>query len=390
MASLMEDIDSAGDTLIIIPYLPQSSQVKDQPNDEDDQAPTEDGPRGSSDDAPAHNSDQVLQQEDNSFLELRLKVSKKHLTVASRRARAMFTRDYQESQPSETDGLCYWKFEPLFEPEAFRIVMKIFHLQTRDLPESVTLDMMAHIAAIVDDLQCHDAVWFVTKAWIKQLNHRLPSEICKDLIRWILIASVFRETELFESTTRTAILHSTFSIPTFGLPIQPNIIDMIEKKRQDLLEELINQLHNQVDRLRDGRTCVASGCSSMLLGALIREMSANDLFSPRPSKPFPDTSLSPILETIRSFQSPTFCLPEEECFYDDESKVWELEILSHSSTWKKKRRTAFKNIEYVSTPKPKRVAVHRCSLQGLLHPELKSLQGKIEGLELPDAGTSSN
>lgn len=62
MAGLIEDIDSAGDTLIIIPYLPQSSQVKDQPNDEDDQAPTEDGPRGSSDDTPAHNSDQVLQQ----------------------------------------------------------------------------------------------------------------------------------------------------------------------------------------------------------------------------------------------------------------------------------------------------------------------------------------
>lgn len=167
-------------------------------------------------------------------------------------------------------------------------------------------------------------------------------------------------------------------------------IDMIEKKRQDLLEELINQLHNQVDRLRDGRTCVASGCSSMLLGVLIQEMSANDLFSPRPSKPFPDTSLSPILEAIRSFQSPTFYLPAEECYYDDESEVWELEIPSHSSTRKKKRRTVFEDLEYVSTPEPKRVAVHRCSLQGLLHPELESLQDKIEGLKLPDAGTSSN
>ncbi|KAH6961657.1 hypothetical protein BKA56DRAFT_623634 [Ilyonectria sp. MPI-CAGE-AT-0026] len=74
-------------------------------------------------------------------------------------------------------------FESVFDPEAFETVMKVIHPKTREVPESVTLNMMAHIAAIVDDLQCHDAVWFVTKAWINQLKDALPDELCEELIR---------------------------------------------------------------------------------------------------------------------------------------------------------------------------------------------------------------
>lgn len=139
----------------------------------------------------------------------------------------MFKGDYQESKPSEIDGLYRWTIDPMFDPEAFKMVMKIIHLRTHELPENVTLEMMANIAAVVDDLQCHEAVSFFTKIWISRLPQPLPSAICDDLIRWVLIASVFRTRERYKSATRVAILHSTGPIPTLGLPIYPDIVGML-------------------------------------------------------------------------------------------------------------------------------------------------------------------
>lgn len=124
--------------------------------------------------------------------ELRLRVSKKHLTVASRRSRRMFQGDYLEAQRSEDDGFYHWKIEPLFDPGSLKLVLRIIHAQTQNLPDSITLDTMVSIAEIVDDLDCCGSVSFFANIWSSQLSRTLPSQISDELIQWIFIASVFK------------------------------------------------------------------------------------------------------------------------------------------------------------------------------------------------------
>jgi hypothetical protein len=117
-----------------------------------------------------------------------------------------------------------WQFEPFFEPEAFEIVMNIIHGHSKKVPHQVTLCMLADVCAVVDDLRCEEAAWFCAKSWIRQLEQTLPVTVCDDLARWIFVASVFYEPEIFLHCTKTAIFYSRESLPTAGLPIRPPII----------------------------------------------------------------------------------------------------------------------------------------------------------------------
>jgi hypothetical protein len=139
----------------------------------------------------------------------------------------MFGREYLETQRSQTDGLYHWNIEPLFEPEALKIVLKIIHSQVQDLPDEVTLEMMASIAEIVDDLQCHEAVSFFARVWISRLPQSMPSKISDDLMRWIFVTSVFGLGEAFKQATKVAIMHGTEPLKTLGLPMRTDIIGML-------------------------------------------------------------------------------------------------------------------------------------------------------------------
>lgn len=192
-------IDPDGDTLIILPCVEEAVGAEDDQN----------------------TPSKVTQNRS----EFHFKVSMKHLQLASRRAKAMFTGGYKESKPMEVDGLRHWAFEPMFDPDAFTTVMEIIHGKTQHFPQQVPLDHMAEIATIVDDLECQGAVWFFAKMWMSPLKYKLSHANCdENLTRWILIAYVFHEPEVFKSATLKAICSSTEPISTFGLPIRPKII----------------------------------------------------------------------------------------------------------------------------------------------------------------------
>lgn len=156
--------------------------------------------------------------------ELHFLCSKKYLTLASRRADKIFASGFIEAIPKETDGLHHWKFKAIFDPEAFEIVMKIIHGKTRDIPRTVKLDLLAGISAVVDDLECHDALWFFAKGWLLSFKNRAPKRMNKELTQLILISFVFDDAVLFETSTKTAITCNTGLVPTFNLPIRPNIL----------------------------------------------------------------------------------------------------------------------------------------------------------------------
>lgn len=153
----------------------------------------------------------------------RFLVSKKHLMLASRRASKVLGGSFKEATP-EKDGLFHWNFEPIFGLKAFEIVMHIIHGQTRHVPEKVNIDLLAQIAAIVDDLECQNSIWFFAKRWLSQIESPNFQGMSKDLMRWILISFVFEESDIFKQTTNGAIRYSTSKLPTFDLPIRSKII----------------------------------------------------------------------------------------------------------------------------------------------------------------------
>ncbi|KAI1055238.1 hypothetical protein LB505_013451 [Fusarium chuoi] len=191
MSNTRIEIDPEGDTLIILPLKPSSTQS------ETPDPPTE-----------------------KQYL-----CSKKHLTLASRRAAVIFSSQFKEAL-TEPDGLHHWKFEGIFDDEAFELILKIIHGKTRGTPRSVSLDLLAGIATIVDDLECHESLSFFSEGWL--LGYPNTSTHCpirgKALSQLILASFVFEDAKLFESYTKTAIKYSDDALPTFKLPIREDII----------------------------------------------------------------------------------------------------------------------------------------------------------------------
>ncbi|KAL7954110.1 hypothetical protein V8C34DRAFT_295170 [Trichoderma compactum] len=203
------------------------------------------------------------------------KVSMRHLVLASPRAKAVLQGPFKESTPHESDGLLHWELAPIFDPTAFETVMRIVHAQNKKLPEAVTLEQLANIAAIVDDLQCQESVDFFASLWAKKLAVKPPEEINIDLARCILISTVFGLKGLYESSTLQAILSSTGVMPVFGLPISPDTLDAIDNARKDLLRRRLRRLLTIAEKYKNPRLCLT--CRAGSLGLMHVNMHANNL-----------------------------------------------------------------------------------------------------------------
>lgn len=131
---------------------------------------------------------------------------------------------WKETNAVYPDGLRHWDIEGCLDSTALAVVMDIIHGRTRRVPRSLELDMLAKVAVVVDDLQCHEAVEIFSDMWIGELDDLVPSRYTRDLVLWIFIASVFQRQKLLDSAIRTAILQSTDEFRTLNLPIPTRIV----------------------------------------------------------------------------------------------------------------------------------------------------------------------
>lgn len=153
------------------------------------------------------------------------KVSMKHLSLASPRAKVVLQGPYLESVP-KADGLRHWKFEPIFDPEAFKIVIRIIHTQFNNVPDKVSLEMLSNIAVVVDDLNCRDSVAYFAKLWLQELD-KGGSILFGDGLayaRKLFTFWVFGLEERFREETKNAVIYSPDISSSFGLPIPPRIL----------------------------------------------------------------------------------------------------------------------------------------------------------------------
>jgi hypothetical protein len=144
-------IDPSGDTLLILPINKGPA--------------TEPSTEASTEPSLAESTEQPAEKQ---FL-----CSQKHLTFASRRASKIFSSNFKEAS-KEDDGFYHWKFEDIFDAEAFELVLNIIHGKTRNVPRAVSLNLLAAVASIVDDLECHDTLAFFSQGWILDFEKLAP------------------------------------------------------------------------------------------------------------------------------------------------------------------------------------------------------------------------
>lgn len=318
MSTQQIQIDSEGDVLIIVPVKRSIADLE-----------------------PSKSS--------KSPIEKRFVCSKKHLTFASHRAAKIFSSGFKEATKQD-DGFHHWKLDETFDDKAFDLVLNIIHGKTREVQQRLDPDMLVAVASVVDDLQCHDALNFYGRGWISSLpglfSTTIPSEMNKTLVQYVFSSFVFEYERLFEDSTKAAIRFNNGSVPMFDLPIRANIPSKtfsetqrlelmreghIEKRRLAVLGNLVNALKSLENSLLEGKLGCNSGCTAMLLGALIQGMKAAGLYPPRVSPQFPFLTLDFVINSLRNAQSPTYFSAEKGSVAGKYSGSWTLSTRSNTA-----------------------------------------------------------
>ncbi|KAK4236172.1 hypothetical protein C8A03DRAFT_45785 [Achaetomium macrosporum] len=155
------------------------------------------------------------QEKDRRFSEppeMRMRVSSRHLILASPYFRAALNGRWQEAVSVSADS--------------FLILMQIIHGRNRQVPRLVSLELLAKIAVLVDYYECYEVVEVFVALWFQGLKsqNQLPAHVNGELVLWLFISWVFGDADLFTSVTSTALRQSQGPLPTFGLPIPKRIV----------------------------------------------------------------------------------------------------------------------------------------------------------------------
>jgi hypothetical protein len=152
-------------------------------------------------------------------------VSSRHLMLASPMFKRMLTQDgFAESGRNEVDGMFHIEVSD-WDAEAFLIILRIIHLRNRQVPRTVSLEMLAKIAVVVDYYGCEEAIELYTAMWIKEVEklRDLPDRSFRDIALWIWVAWTFDLVDQFESATIFAMEECTESMQTIELPIPSRV-----------------------------------------------------------------------------------------------------------------------------------------------------------------------
>lgn len=267
-------------------------------------------------------------EEDNG---VQFHVSSRHLMLASSYfERALSNEGWSESGCSEEDGRFHITTEEEWDPDAFLIVLNLLHSKNKHVPRTVSLEMLAKIAVLVDYYECQEALTVWTPIWISYLTPRspVPSNYCRDLILWLCTAWVFDDADRFRHACDIAIKQSTEEMRTLDLPIPDRVsgmlllrflnlnrflttmTDKIESMRCQAIERVVGGVHSLLENYRSSHyTCPTDRgqsfeCGSFLFGALTKRLNEHKYLSPRPDVPYRGLSFDRICSEVEVMESP--------------------------------------------------------------------------------------
>ncbi|KAI0101463.1 hypothetical protein F4776DRAFT_658217 [Hypoxylon sp. NC0597] len=235
------------------------------------------------------------------------RVSSRHLVLASKYFKSVLRGPWKEATEVHSDSCRHIEARD-WDENAMLILMQVIHGLNRKVPRSITLEMLAKIAVLVDYYKCHEAVALWSDIWIDQLGDTVPTTLNRDLVLWILVASVLERGALFKKATKVAVLHCRGYLPTLDLPIV-SVADKIEERRQNFLHQIFTHIYGTLELLCDGKAGCRFECSSMLLGALTIQMHKKGILYSRLEPPYSGYSITSAMEMVRNFESPRWTTP---------------------------------------------------------------------------------
>ncbi|GKZ24725.1 hypothetical protein AbraIFM66951_011858 [Aspergillus brasiliensis] len=148
----------------------------------------------------------------------RIQVSAKHMMLASPVLRSMLTGGWKESATYQSKGFVEITAES-WDLEALLILLNAIHGKTYTVPQSVSLEMLAKIAVIIDYYDCKEVMHFMTNTWIEGLKSRGNRALPRHVTLWVWISWVFDLDDEIRRSTSTAMTCGDRCFSNRGLPI---------------------------------------------------------------------------------------------------------------------------------------------------------------------------
>ena len=165
----------------------------------------------------------VTSDEEDLYQAVRIRVSSKHLTLASPVFRTMFKAKHKEGLNLYSQGHAELRL-PDDNPAALLVILHLIHGQTRKVPRKVDLWMLTELAILVDKYELLESVEMVLDHWLQNLESTIPRTLNNDLLPWICISWVFKKPEIFKKTTKIAQMESEGLIEENQLPIPESVL----------------------------------------------------------------------------------------------------------------------------------------------------------------------
>ncbi|KAK5993799.1 hypothetical protein PT974_07236 [Cladobotryum mycophilum] len=291
--------------------------------------------------------------------EIRMRLSSKHLTLASAYFKKMMTNNWRETNPEDDySDYSFVVAAEEWDQKALLILMNIIHGQTTKVPRIISLEMLAKMSVLVDYYKCHEVAEFFAKTWISNLTEPVPTSYGRNLLLRLCVSWVFSEAEIFRLLTKTVVHQSRGPIHSLDLPIPTNVIDTLEMRRQNLVSGVICSLHILKSQFYKDKGDCSFECSSILLGALIKGMNAACILDQLPRSQLEGYSFMALERAVLNIQEPNYgSIPS-----------------SYSLCTKKQRGSGS---GYSAIP-------HRCTLSEKTRPIIDKKLKTIFGLELTD------
>ncbi|KAF5720456.1 hypothetical protein FMUND_4278 [Fusarium mundagurra] len=294
--------------------------------------------------------DEDNQNETLEEVEVRMRVSSRHLTLASRTFRAMLEGPWKEGNSS---------FRPIrqistedWDVFALAIVMDSIHGRHHGIPTQITGGLLTRIATIVDYYQCREAMHFNYEVWTHGVI--APSELCTVALLWLYVSWVFHDV----SRCRTlACLFVRFGIgacdfDTHDLPVG-GVLDLLDGIRRNLINRVLVAIGSLHETLITEEGCESendSDCTAIMLGVLVKEMRDMACLDPPLDASFDGRSLDEMVSMVDKFRIPMSPHKLDEFPFEEEEDG----------------------------------SYHPCTIQGRLDPVIKEIKEAIEGVSLAD------
>lgn len=264
---------------------------------------------------------EIVTDRDQKPTEIRMRVSSKHLSLASPVFKKMMSGPWEESIPE--NGIREIKATE-WNVDAVVIVMNIIHGHHRKVPRSISLETLYNVAVIVDYYKCHEVTEVFAQNWLSGMEGDLPTSYSDESSVRMFASWVFSDSKGFQSMTELSMRQSSSLLKTTSFPLPGGLlgmflkelvwlrltvlIDEMDARREKAIEDILDALRQaQLDLCREDQEChYGFACSSMQLGSLMKQIYLYNLDLSSSLPPFNGHSVLSLHKMVSTLQSPTW------------------------------------------------------------------------------------